>query len=257
MRRGAFVEWTVVGVDCATLAERTGLAYGVLDDAGGLELRRATLGTAGESAAATIAGWLVGAQNYVVAFDAPLGWPAALGVTLASHRAGAPLEVEADQLFSRETDRYVRAALGKRPLEVGADRIARTARAALDLLGEVRVAANMPLPLTWKAGKASGVIEVYPAATLLSRDISPAGYKGDTRAARAARANLLERLRPEFRTSISADVLIEDDDILDAVVCALAAADFARGDAIGPENRTRARREGWIWFRGRGQRKLF
>jgi hypothetical protein len=239
------------------LAERTGLAYGVLDSAGGLELKRATLGTAGESAAATIAGWLRGSRNYVLAFDAPLGWPAALGVTLASHRAGAPIDVEADRLFSRETDHYVRMALGKRPLEVGADRIARTARAALDLLGEVRAASGLPLPLAWKAGKASGVIEVYPAATLLSRDVSPAGYKGDTRTARTARASMLERLRPEFRTSISADLLVEDDDILDAVVCMLAAADFARGDAIAPADRTRARREGWIWFRGRAQRKLF
>jgi predicted nuclease with RNAse H fold len=254
---GAAVAWTVVGVDCATSPERTGLAYGVVDGNNLLELKRATLGTAGESAAATIAGWIAGAENYVVAFDAPLGWPAALGVTLASHRAGTPIEVEATQMFSRETDRFVRAALGKRPLEVGADRIARTARAALDLLDQVRQATGKELPLAWKSGRSSGVIEVYPAASLLSRGISASGYKGETPAARKARTAMLERLRPEFRTSVSAEVLVEDDDILDAVVCTLAAADFARGEAIAPDNRKLARREGWIWFRDRGQRKLF
>jgi hypothetical protein len=40
-------------------------------------------------------------------------------------------------------------------------------------------------------------------------------------------------------------------------VCALAAADFARGHALAPTDRERAEREGWIWFRGSGQRALF
>src|SRR4051812_2680754 len=126
--------WTVVGVDCATQEERQGLAHGVVDDAGELELKRVTLGTAGESAAATIAGWIAGCEHYVVALAAPLGWPAPLGDALFSHRAGETIDTEPERLFRRETDRYVYAEIGKLPLEVGADRIARTARAALDLL---------------------------------------------------------------------------------------------------------------------------
>jgi predicted RNase H-like nuclease len=249
--------WTVVGVDCATQEQRTGLAYGVVDDEGELELKRVTLGTAGESAAATIAGWIAGSAQYVVALDAPLGWPAPLGDALFSHRAGETMDTEPERLFRRETDRYVYSEIGKLPPEVGADRIARTARAALDLLRDVRSAGPNALPLAWEPGKSSGAIEVHPAATLLSRGISPRSYKGDSSAGRSARAAIFERLRPELRTAISTQLLTEDDDLLDALVCAVAAADFARGDALPPSDRARAEREGWIWFRGRGQRTLF
>ena len=249
--------WVVVGVDCATQEERTGLAYGELDARGELELKRVTLGTAGESAAATVAGWIDGAQRYVVALDAPLGWPQALADALSDHRAGELIDTEAERLFRRDTDRFVQAQLGKLPLEVGADRIARTARAALALLQEIRSATRTPLPLAWEPGCASGAIEVYPAATLLSRGISPAGYKGDSAAGRKTRAAIFERLRPELRTSISGELVAEDDNLLDALVGAVAAADFARGVALPPPERARAEREGWIWFRGHGQQSLF
>jgi predicted RNase H-like nuclease len=249
--------FTVVGVDCATQEERTGLAYGIVDDDGKLELKRVTLGTAGESAATTVAGWIAGAEHYVVALDVPLGWPLALGDALAKHRAGDPLDAEAEQLFRRDTDRFVHGELGKLPLEVGADRIARTARAALELLARIRSAASVPLQLAWSPGQSSGAIEVYPAATLLSRGISPKGYKGDSSAARKARAAIFERLRPELRAAISVELLTENEDLLDAVVCMIAAADFARGDALPPRDPAVAAREGWIWLRGRGQRALF
>src|SRR5262245_11284788 len=100
--------WTVIGVDCATEEQHVGLAHGVVDDDGARELKRATLGTAGESAAATIAGWIDGATHYVVALNAPLGWPSALASALAEHRAGQPIREEPDRLFRRETDHFVR-----------------------------------------------------------------------------------------------------------------------------------------------------
>jgi hypothetical protein len=37
----------------------------------------------------------------------------------------------------------------------------------------------------------------------------------------------------------------------------LAGADFARKQALPPRDRALAEREGWIWFRGRGQQALF
>jgi predicted RNase H-like nuclease len=253
------MSFVVVGVDCATTEERTGLAYGVVERDGPLELKRVTLGTAGESAAATVASWLTESTRYVVALDAPLGWPAVLGPALSAHRAGEPVEGEAERLFRRDTDRFVHAELGKLPLEVGADRIARTARAALDLLQEIREVSSKRVPLLWKPGRGAGAIEVYPAATLLSRGISPRGYKGDTSAGRKAREDILDRLGSElcFARSHDRDPLVDNDHMLDAAICAVAAADFARGDALAPEDSTRAKREGWIWFRGRGQRALF
>lgn len=246
----------VVGVDCATQEERTGLAYGLVGPDGQLELKRSTLGTAGESAPATIAGWLAGASRYVVAFGAPLGWPAGFGAALSAHLAGEPMAASPEQVFRRETDRHVQAVLGRSPPSAGGARIALTARAALDLLQRVRSAFEGSLPLTWDP-LASGVIEVYPVATLLARDIAPGGYKADTSGGRKARARICERLETELRGLPQRELLTENGDLLDAVLCTLAAADFARGEAIPPTDAQAAHKEGWIWFRGRGQRELF
>jgi predicted RNase H-like nuclease len=250
--------FSIVGVDCATVEARTGLAFGVLSDDGKLEVHRATFGTAGESASATIAAFVSEASQYLIAFDAPLGWPAKLSRELAAHGAGERVACPPDQLFQRETDRFVRRKLRKKPLEVGADRIARTAHAALRLLAEIRSKVSSPVPLAWEPGKSSGVIEVYPAATLLSRGISPSGYKGnEKKEARKARASILDRLSTELASSVPRELLIENHDLLDAVICVLAGADFARKQALLPRDRALAEREGWIWFRGRGQQALF
>lgn len=251
------MSWVVVGVDCATQEERTGLAYGLVQPDGRLELKRVTLGTAGESAPATIASWIGDTSRFVIALSAPLGWPAALAPALHEHRAGQPIAVEPDRLFRRETDRFMQAELGRAPAEVGADRVARTARAALELLQRIARAAGREIPLAWVPGDSWGAIEVHPAATLISRGIAATGYKVASSAGRRARSTIVERLAPELSTSIRSELLTENDDLLDALVCAVAAADFARGDAIGPDDRARAAREGWIWFRGRGQRSLF
>jgi hypothetical protein len=44
-------------------------------------------------------------------------------------------------------------------------------------------------------------------------------------------------------------VLQESDDVLDAVICLLAAQDFLLGDALPPLDQALAEREGWIWAR--------
>ncbi|MFI5306758.1 MAG: DUF429 domain-containing protein [Polyangiales bacterium] len=255
---GAGVRCVVVGVDCATTEERTGLAYAALDAKGPLEIKRVTLGTAGESCAATVAQWIA-SEPFVLALDAPLGWPAPLGLALSVHRAGEPIDDAPDAMFRRHTDRFVHVTLGKLPLEVGADRIARTAHAALRLLGEVRRLSRRRVELCWAPGKPGGAIEVYPAATLLSRGISARGYKHDDAEGRKARQEILERLGSELRFARphDRDQVLEDQHMLDAVICTIAAADFARGEALLPDDVEAARREGWIWFRGRGQRGLF
>jgi hypothetical protein len=68
---------------------------------------------------------------------------------------------------------------------------------------------------------------------------------------------MFERLSEHLVTSTTRELVMENDDLLDAMVCVLAGADFARGEALPPEDLEQARREGWIWFRGRGQRTLF
>jgi predicted RNase H-like nuclease len=247
----------VVGVDCAIEEERTGIACGRIGEDGTLELTRVTLGTAGESATATIVGFIDRAERYVVALDAPLGWPMGLGPTLATHRAGERVAAPADHVFRRETERFVHHELGKLPHEVGADRIARVAHAALELLDEIRKRSRKPLPLGERPGAESCAIEVLPQATLLSRGITATGYKGMTTSSGNVRNKILERLSDEIELGVHRAVLIENPDLMDAVLCALAAADFAAGEALTPPNRERAAKEGWIWFRGRGQKTLF
>jgi predicted RNase H-like nuclease len=251
------LSWTIVGVDCATQEERMGLARGVLDSAGKLRLERVTLGTAGESAAASVSSWIAQRQRYLIVLDAPLGWPKPLAAALSRHVAGAALSKSADELFRRHTDGVVHKALGKMPPDVGAGKIARTARAALDMLQAIRACSCSPIPLAWRQGEDSGAIEVYPAATLITRGVSGSGYKANTKDGRKARAELLARLALEIEVNASRDVMIEDANQFDAMVCVLAGADFARAGCVEPPDPELARREGFIWFRKSLQRNLF
>ncbi|MEO0604987.1 MAG: DUF429 domain-containing protein, partial [Myxococcota bacterium] len=197
----------------------------------------------------------------LVAMDAPLGWPAALAAELATHVAGQPLtlpSLDRDQLFVRRTDREVterfgRVGLAMRPLEVGADRIARTAQAALALLE----AACPGAPVLWPDEPAPpvAVVETYPAATLAAlRGSRARGYKGpkgsDARAVLfASLTELAEAGEPKVLPDFEAACL-RSDHALDAVVCALGGIDVARGRARAPAVVDETlRREGWIWVR--------
>jgi len=249
--------WDIVGIDCATEEARTGLAHGVVDDGGRLTVERVTLGTAGESAAGTVSAWIAGSERFVIALDAPLGWPAALSDALREHRAGEPIGDAAQVLFRRQTDRFVHKRLGRLPLEVGADRIARTAHAALRLLERIRALSGRPIGMAWEPGEASGAIEVYPAATLRTRGLTGRGYKASSSKGRRARSAILRAVGDDVKLRVSRDVMIEDDNLLDAMLCVVAGADFALGRCLPPEDVETARREGWIWFASDKQQTLF
>lgn len=131
----------------------------------------------------------------LLALDAPLGWPTPLSDSVSAHRAGEPLAAEPDVMFSRETGRFIRARLGKKPLEVAADRIARTAHAALALLRNLRSPHGIEIPLARKPGRLPSrvaAIEVYPAATLIGHGIRSGGYMRPGDASR--RLKILEAL---------------------------------------------------------------
>ncbi len=239
---------TIIGIDCAVQPERIGLALGAWHD-GQCGLIESAQAKTGAGIVRIVADWMQTAPGPVLlAMDAPLGWPVALGRGLAEHQAGAPLEGDANELFRRHTDREIRGRLGKQPLDVGADRIARTALAALRLLRDLRDATGLEIPLAWGPDElaGAGAIEVYPAGTLLAHDISPQGYKGkDGTSARQRMIAILARLvdLPEKL----APALAAGDDALDAAICVLAGADFLAGRAIGPTDLGLARKEGWIW----------
>ena len=237
---------TIIGIDCAVQAINVGLARGILED-GTVRIDEVMLGGGHISIADMVAGWLSGAQEALIALDAPLGWPKALGTALCEHAAGDPMRVAPNQLFRRETDLFVKRKLGKPPLDVGADRIARTAQAALNLLEEIRELTGHAIPLAWKPGSISGVsaIEVYPAATLIAHDLQVRGYKRAD--GQQARRDLVCKLGVHVGLPLDISVLENSDDALDAAVCVLAGADFLSGEVYEPADMELARKEGWIW----------
>jgi predicted RNase H-like nuclease len=233
----------LVGLDCATAPRNTGLAVATLTPAG-VEVHEARVGQTREGIVDALVGWLGEADDAVLALDAPLGWPAPMAA-LASHAAGDVVEVEPNAFFRRETDRVVQRTIRKTPLDVGADRIARTAHVALSTLAAVRQ--RVPVGLGWTPGTVAGrqAIEVYPAATLIGRGLSPRGYKAAD--AHARRAEVMDALGIVLAPDVRARA-VATDHVLDAILCCVAAADYARGTVRSPEDSALARREGWIWF---------
>ena len=238
----------VIGVDCATVAEKTGLALAEYE-AGRLSVRDVVLGTRERPAATIISGWLQdAAEPALLALDAPLGWPEAMGRVLVGHAAGEPIEEASNEFFRRETDRHIQRTLHKTPLDVGADRIARTAHAALELLGSLRDKLALPIPLAWGLPLVGvSAIEVYPAATLHAYGFRSSGYKRSENT--AERRDLLVSLAGLLDIGADRKLLERSADALDAVVCTLAAKDFLEGRAVPPEDLALAQREGWIWVR--------
>lgn|GEM_PF-237182 len=231
---GSTMTW-LLGIDCSTSPRKTGLALGELRGET-VAITRCTRGSKAQPPAAIAAEWLRDCDEVVIAMDSPLGWPMDLAPSLGSHRAGMVIAVEANRLFRRITDDEIKRRLGKRPLDVGADRIARTAVAALKLLDEMRRDAGRAIPLAWAPVEAEPwrLIEVYPAATRIAH-----GSKG--------KGGSIEGLDKLLDCSAVLDIVRESVDAADACVCALAAADFRLDRAVPPLDQETAETEGWIW----------
>lgn len=241
----------IIGVDCATVESKIGIALGTFGD-GDLTICEVRTGGTERPVDASLKRWIEDAEGSVLlAFDAPLGWPTSLGSTLAEHRAGMPVAVESNVLFRRATDRFIHDNLGKKPLDVGADRIARTAHAALQLLEALRRKLSEPIPLAWSPTNRARVtaIEVYPAATLIAHGFRSTGYKKPTE--RAARQEIITSMRTVAQVRGGQAEMEGSADALDAAVCLVAAADFLSGRALSPPDQLLAEREGWIWVSAR------
>ena len=239
---------TIIGIDCAAQDKNVGLAFGRFD---GHEchVSEVTHGKVVDSVAGTVASWISADKPTLIALDAPLGWPAPLGENLHAHKAGEYITAESDMLFSRVTDKIVREKTRKKPLEVGADRIARAARSALNLLNDLRTLTNHPIPLQTAAPIMNDricAIEVYPAATLIVKGyMQPYKKKEHIE----ARRSILNSLETQIHFSANRDLVEENDDALDAVICVLAGIDFLRKNVIIPDQSEIqfAEKEGWIW----------
>jgi len=234
----------LIGIDCATQPRKVGLALGYTTPEG-VRVVECCTGSRADPPAAIVERWLslpgeardeAVSPLAILALDAPLGWARPLGESLAGHRAGQPMGHDANALFRRRTDTDIRRRYGKRPLEVGANLISRTAVAALQLLEDLRRRTGRPIPLARDADDRPPIsaIEVYPAVTRRSRQVPDRGGSLD---GLAGSIELEAGVSPVDCTA----------DMIDAMVCVLAAADFITGRCVKPADVELAEIEGWIW----------
>jgi hypothetical protein len=241
----------VIGIDCATQDSKVGLAFGCATDRV-LRIDEVHVCSPEGPARRRVANWMSDdSAPTLLGIDAPLGWPVALGPALQNHRAGAPIGIEANKLFRRETDRFIQSSLGVTPLDVGADRIARTAHAAIRLVAQISQDLHRPLPLAWGTPLVhpASIIEVYPAATLRSYGLPHRQYK--SREDTAVRERILRGVAELAILPQDMGSMLRSADALDAAICMLATFDFVRGLAIPPKDFDLAQVEGWIWARAR------
>ncbi|MBN2500385.1 MAG: DUF429 domain-containing protein [Anaerolineales bacterium] len=237
----------VIGVDCATVDKRIGLAKGKFENSQVAVLEVAS--GKDQPVLETILDWLPPNEPALLGLDAPLGWPAALGQQLAGHMAGKPIREQPGKLFNRHTDHFIHNKLGKKPLEVGADRIARTALAALKLIEGLRHRSGNEIIVGWNPAEIvnTAVIEVYPAATLIAYNAIVPGYKKP--AATTERQKVLTSLKQHMEIKTAPDLMLASPDVLDAAICVLAGADYLKGQCYPPDDLTLAQKEGWIWVK--------
>ena len=238
----------VVGIDCSTNRKKLGLARGVFSN-GTLSISEVSVGQPNHIQ--TITSWLKHSPRSLIALDAPLGWPQAMGTNLARHKAGSVIDLDPNMMFRRHTDRFIKQELNKQSLDVGANLIARTALFALKLIESIRRGTGKPIPLAWSPQFTNTcvAIEVYPAATLEARGISSSGYKKPEQLER--RKEILALLDDEFQLKCDRELVAAKDDALDAALCLLAAADFLNGKAYkpSPDNKHVVEKESWIWVK--------
>jgi len=239
---------TVIGIDCATQDEKVGIALGEVNELS-CRISHVQVCSKSQPLHQGVLNWIPKTGRVLLAIDAPLGWPVSMGRVLHDHSAGQPIAIDGNTLFRRETDRFVKSRIGQQPLDVGADRIARTALAGLTLLGKVRSSLAEAIPLAWTPSYVDRVaaIEVYPAATLKARGIPATGYKKPQHT--EERRKIIKAVREAGIALDDLPAIEQYADALDAALCVVAASDFLRGYAMEPVDVPLATKEGWIWVR--------
>ena len=208
--------------------------------------------------------WMRGDAPTLLCVDSPLGWPRQMAPMLSGHGAGAGIPATADELFRRFTDIDVRHRVGKTPLDVGADRIARTALATLNAIESIRALTARRIEAVIDAVDPRAnphvvpLLESYPAGWFASEGIGTRGYRPTN--ALNQRGDLLHQVEQRLQAdgiSITYGVerasLVDRADDLDALVCTLNGIDYVSGRCPAPSRDVQdiARSEGWIWCKDR------
>ena len=275
----------IIGIDCAAKAEDFGLARGRVHGRT-VEIVEVDKGKGSknrlDALVKQVRCWIYGddadrTKATLLALDAPLGWPLQLTRALRTHSAGAPLGRPSDAgskdpnpgnyLFRRYTDRFIAHKFRGAPLDIGADRIARVARSALELLGQLGDSKGRPsaVPLLWDPADLEqlGTIEVYPRLTLLYAQSGDdeLHYKS-SKDAEENRRKIVEKILPahlkfnkdDLRpTRLKTESLDYDHDRIDAVLCVLAGLHFLLAESVGPEHLEAA---AWLAAEGRERQRL-
>src|SRR4051812_42603788 len=101
------MEYVIVGVDCAAQPSDVGLAR-LRGRAGSWLLEEVALAEAKYLPEQIVADWIHGDNSQILlAMDAPLGWPVPMQDTLRNHTAGSAIDVDANDMFRRTTDRFI------------------------------------------------------------------------------------------------------------------------------------------------------
>jgi hypothetical protein len=211
---------------------------------------------------------------------APFGWPDAMldAISRYSETGRWPVDVPADRVRFRETDRFVRRLLGdccqdvaivpatSREATLAAWRCARLLTLHGDRTGRDLDRIGVPAPSGMDGapdpprGKVpfppAGVIEAHVPATLAAWGFPHDGYRAADQAesarARDRREVILDQLEDEAGWLLLPDDAREScltcDDALEALVAAFVACAAATDMTIKPtvEQRGAAQREGWI-----------
>ena len=83
----------LLGIDCATVPKKTGLALG--EQRGeSIHILRCTTGSSRTPPAMIVIEWLKDYDDVIIALDAPLGWPKALGLSLSEHKSGMSIKMD-------------------------------------------------------------------------------------------------------------------------------------------------------------------
>lgn len=173
-----------------------------------------------------------------------------MGDELTHHEAGQLIKTIRDEFFNRETDKAIRRRYGKKPLEVGASLIARTAHAALELLDTLRDELSHDIPVRWSPSFRRGelgVVEVYPAATVIAHGLGSGNYHSEKHI--DLRESIVQYLQETMRFDCPDDIHQDNPHVLDAALCVLAGKDFLDSMVVPPIHHEPVSQEGWIWVK--------
>jgi len=191
--------------------------------------------------------WSTTNELIIMGVDSPLGWPKYFGSSLKEHIAGNQIDSDPVSFFERTTDKFIYKTFKKKPLEVSADRIARTAYYTLNRLNYINKNIEKKYEILWNPNNIliNGFIEVYPAATLIANDIIIKGYKDN----KSCRERIIHELKLKYQFNLNPDInIINTDHDFDAFICCLAVHDFIQQNVYFPINEVDIyKTEGWIW----------